>query len=348
MDMRPHEHSIDPFCHHHVYLGEHHERNERKTWAVIALCFAMMVAEIIGGYLFGSMALIADGMHMSTHAGALLIAAWAYTYARRHSMDSRFVFGTGKLGELAAYTSALILGIIAILIGYESVSRLMNPVHINFDQALPIAGLGLCVNMLSAWLLRDDHGHGLGHAHAHGGDEDHHHGHSGHDHDDHDYQRGDPTNDHNGGHKNDLNIRAAYVHVLADAAVSVLAIVGLLAGRQMGWRWMDPIMGIVGACVIANWSWSLIGAAGRVLLDMSSDQELAARIKTRLELGADRVADLHLWRLGPGHNAVIATLVTDRPQAASTYKSRLAGVSSLSHITIEVEACADAHEELDG
>jgi cation diffusion facilitator family transporter len=319
--MSTHEHSIDPFRHDHIYLGEHHERNERKTWAVIALCGAMMVAEIVGGLFFGSMALIADGMHMSTHAGALLIAAWAYTYARRHALDRRFAFGTGKLGELAAYSSALILAMIAILIGYESISRLLNPVHINFDQALPIAGLGLCVNLLSAWLLRDDHAHGHDHSH----DEPHHH---------HEDDRG---------HKHDLNMRAAYVHVIADAAVSVLAIVGLLAGREFGLVWMDPVMGIIGACVIANWSWGLIRAAGGVLLDMSSDQGLAAAIKERLEVGADRVADLHLWRLGPGHNAVIATLVTGEPQPASTYKSRLAEVASLSHVTIEVEVCSDTH-----
>jgi cation diffusion facilitator family transporter len=332
--MSTHEHSIDPFRHDHVYLGEHHERNERKTWAVIALCAAMMVGEILGGWLFGSMALIADGMHMSTHAAALLIAAWAYTYARRHALDRRFAFGTGKLGELAGYSSALILAMIAILIGFESVSRLLSPVHISFDQALPIAGLGLCVNLLSAWLLRDDHDHAHGHEHH---DHDHHHDHA-HDHADH-------AHDDDRGHKNDLNMRAAYVHVLADAAVSVLAIIGLLAGRELGWAWMDPVMGIIGACVIANWSWGLIRAAGSVLLDMSSNDTLADSIKTRLEIGADRVADFHLWRLGPGHNAVIATLVTDKPEPASAYKARLADVRTLSHITIEVEACTDGHTD---
>src|ERR1700733_13646264 len=196
--MSSHEHSIDPFRHDHIYLGEHHERNERKTWIVIALCSAMMVAEIAGGLFFGSMALIADGMHMSTHAGALLIAALAYTYARRHAKDRRFAFGTGKLGELAAYSSALILAMIALLIGYESVSRLISPVAINFDQALPIAGLGLCVNLLSAWLLRDDHDHAHGHDHSHD-EPDHHH-------------------EDDRGHKHDLNMRAAYVHVIADGA----------------------------------------------------------------------------------------------------------------------------------
>ena len=313
--MATHEHSIGPFRHDHLYLGEHHDRNARKTWAVIALCAAMMAAEIVGGYFFGSMALVADGLHMSTHAGALLIAAWAYAYARRHALDERFAFGTGKLGELAAFSSALVLAMIAILIGYESAIRLVHPVHINFDEALPIAGLGLCVNLVSAWLLRDDHDHAHEHSHDHDG----------------------------GHHKHDLNMRAAYVHVIADAAVSVLAIVGLLAGREFGLVWMDPVMGLIGTLVIANWSWGLLRDAGSVLLDVSLHDELAARIRRQLEVGADRVADLHLWRLGPGHNAVIATLVTDKPLPASDYKKRLADVESLSHVTIEVEACPDAH-----
>jgi cation diffusion facilitator family transporter len=323
--MNTHAHSIDPFIHDHVYLGEHHARNERKTWGVIALCGVMMTAEIIGGLFFGSMALIADGLHMSTHAGALLIAAWAYTYARRHAHDRRFAFGTGKLGELAAYSSALILAMIALLIGYESISRLFNPVHIHFDQAIPIAALGLCVNLVSAWLLRDDHDHG--HAQE---DED--------GDDDHDHDQEDAR-----GHKHDLNMRAAYIHVMADAAVSVLAIVGLLAGRELGWNWMDPLMGIAGMCVIANWSWGLLRAAGGVLLDMSPGSALARTITERLETGADRVADLHLWRLGPGHHAMIATLVTDHPEPASAYKARLASLSGLSHITIEVEQCRERH-----
>jgi cation diffusion facilitator family transporter len=211
---------------------------------------------------------------------------------------------------------------IAALIGYESFSRLLNPVHISFDQALPIAGLGLCVNLLSAWLLRDDHDHGPDRSLV------------GHDNN----ARSDDR-----GHKHDLNMRAAYVHVMADAAVSVLAIIGLLAGRELGWRWMDAVMGIVGAGVIANWSWGLLRAAGSILLDASSSDSLATTIKQHLEVGADRVADLHLWRLGPGHNAMIATLVTGEPLPASAYKARLSEIEGLSHITIEVEACPESH-----
>jgi cation diffusion facilitator family transporter len=330
-----HAHSIDAYRHDHVYLGRDHARNERKTWGVITLCTAMMIGEIGGGYYFGSMALVADGLHMSTHAGALLIAAWAYTYARRHALDRRFAFGTGKLGELAAYTSALVLAMIALLIGYESVTRLFQPVHIAFREAIPIAALGLCVNLASAWLLRDDHSHGHHHGHAH---DDHHHDHDD-DHDDHDHGHHHGK----GGHKHDLNMRAAYIHVMADAAVSVLAIIGLSAGLFLGWTWMDPVMGLIGMGVIANWSWGLLRSAGGVLLDMSEDTTLAGDIRKCLEQGADRVADLHLWRLGPGHNAVIATIVTEKPAPASAYKSRLAEVEGLSHVTIEVEVCPESH-----
>jgi cation diffusion facilitator family transporter len=330
--MNTHTHSVERFRHEHVYLGEHHVRNEQKTWAVIALCGAMMTAELAGGALFGSMALIADGLHMSTHAGALLIAALAYTYARRHAHDKRFVFGTGKFGELSAYTSALILALIALAIGYESVSRLISPVRIHFEQAIPIAVVGLGVNLLSAWLLRDDHEYLHPHTHDEDGVHDNHH---------HAHDRAAVREQINGGHRNDLNIRAAYIHVLADAAVSVLAIVGLLGGWLFGFNWMDPVMGLIGTAVILNWSWGLLRAASSVLLDMVPQDALSKTITEKLETGADRVADLHLWRLGPGHHAMIATIVTDKPLAASTYKSRLAGVHGLSHITIEVEQCPE-------
>jgi len=308
-----HSHSLDDFRHDHLFLGADHARNERKTWSVIVLCGVMMVAEISGGALFGSMALVADGLHMSTHAGALLIAALAYTYARRHAHDARFTFGTGKLGDLAAFASAIILGMIALLIAWESAQRLLHPVAIAFDEAIPVAVLGLGVNLVSAWLLRDDH-HGHDH-HEH----DHHH-----DHDD---------------HHRDLNIRAAYVHVLADAAVSILAIVGLLAGRELGWVWMDPVMGLVGAVVIANWSWGLVRAAGTTLLDVLPDTALAGKIRARLEQGDDRVADLHLWRIGPGHCAAVVSIVSDAPEPLAAYKARVTDLPGLSHVTIEVLAC---------
>lgn len=312
-----HTQTLENWQHSHVFLGPGHDENERRTWVVVALTAVMMVAEITGGTIFGSMALVADGWHMSTHAGALAIAAIAYRFARRHAQDERFGFGTGKLGELAGYSSAIILAVIALLIGYESALRLVNPVPISFDQAIAIAVIGLAVNLASAWLLRDEHSHG-GHDHdldtKHVEHEDHHHHH-------------------------DHNLRAAYLHVLADALTSVLAITALLAGRLYGWVWMDPLMGIVGALVITHWSLGLLRSSAAVLLDTVPDPRLAARMKRRLELGTDRVADLHLWRLGPGHFGVVASIVSDEPQSPDAYKARLAGFAGLSHVTVEVQAC---------
>jgi cation diffusion facilitator family transporter len=324
-----HSHSIDQFRHPHVFLGGAHERNERKTWGVIALCAAMMVAEIAGGFWFGSVALIADGLHMSTHAGALLIAALAYTFSRRYAHDARLAFGTGKLGDLAAFTSAIALAIIALLIGYESIERLIVPVPVAFNQAIPIAVVGLGVNLLSAYLLRDDHDH-------------HHHGHvheTGHEHaqhHDHDHERMAHIHA-------DHNLRAAFAHVMADAAVSVLVIVGLVLGRQFGWLFMDPLMGLIATVVILSWSWTLVRSAGAILLDACPDPGLARKMTARLEQHGDRVSDLHLWRVGPGHLAAIVSLVSDDPHAPGHYKQRLAGLPGLSHVTVEVERCPGAH-----
>ncbi|MCB8822499.1 CDF family Co(II)/Ni(II) efflux transporter DmeF [Microvirga rosea] len=321
-----HTHSIASWQHDHVFLGEKHDRHERRTWFVVALTAAMMVAEIIAGTIFGSMALVADGWHMSTHAAALAIAALAYRFARKHAHDPRFTFGTGKMGELAGFSSAVILALIALFIAYESVTRLLSPVAIEFGEATAVAVVGLLVNLGSAWLLFDedhhhghyhhDHGHGANHSHAHD------------DHDGHHHHR----------HNHDTNIRAAYMHVLADALTSVLAIVALLAGWFYGWTWLDPIMGIIGALVIAQWSWGLICSAGAVLLDTVPDRTLAATIRARLETGGDRVTDLHLWRLGPGHSGLIAVLISDDPRSPTEYKAKLSGIEGLSHITIEVNA----------
>jgi cation diffusion facilitator family transporter len=323
--MRAHGHS-------HVFLGTDHERNERKTWGVIALCSAMMVLEIGGGSIFGSLALVADGLHMSTHATALAIAALAYTYARRRAADPRFTFGTGKFGDLAGFTSAIILAMIALLIGYEAVSRLLAPIHIDFDQAIPIAVLGLLVNIASAWLLRGGHRHGHGHAHSHDHDRDHH-----------DHQRHRHHDQGTAGAASrDNNMRAAFLHVAADAAVSVLAIVGLSMGKFFGWVWMDPVMGIVGALVIGNWSYGLVRDTGSILLDMSTDQKIADRIRTAIETDGDRLADLHLWRLGPGHLGAILSVVTTEPRNAEFYHARLGEVGRFSHVTIEVRTRAVA------
>jgi len=301
---------MEGWTHDHVFLGADHARNERRTRIVIALCCTMMVAEIVGGILFRSMALVADGLHMSTHAAALLIAATAYAFARRRVNDRRFTFGTGKFGDLAGFTSAIVLAMIALLIAWESVARLVHPVPIAFNEAIPIAAVGLGVNLLSAWLLRDEHEfdhHDHGHAHR---------------------------------HSRDLNLRAAYVHVLGDAAVSILAVIGLVVARELQWLWIDAVMGLMGAAVISNWALALMRAAGAVLLDIRPNAALVGSIRECLEQGSDRIADLHLWRVGPGHNAVVATIVSHEPRAPSFYKERLANLPGLSHVTIEVERCA--------
>jgi cation diffusion facilitator family transporter len=396
--------------HGHVFLGRSHERSERRTWAVIWLCGAMMIGEIVGGLMFGSIALVADGMHMSTHAGALLLAALAYTYARRHAADPRFTFGTGKIGDLAGFTSAVVLAMIAALVCYESVARLFAPTPIHFAQAIPIACLGLAVNIASAWLL------GGGHAHRHARGQAHRH--------DHDEARNIATADgvvvlevfedgvpprfrlraqrgpalsaatasveterpdgarqlfamrDEGGYlesveeipephaftarvrigakdypvvfeehahpegeaTRDNNMRAALVHVIADAAVSVMVIVGLSLARLFGWLWTDPLAGVVGALVIASWSYALIRDTGAILLDVNPDRQATSQIREVVERGGDRVVDLHLWRLGPGHLGAILSVATRQGRAPDYYRARLAEVRGLSHLTIEVNA----------
>lgn len=322
--------------HSHAFLGAAHEQNERKTWMVIGLCTAMMVAEIVGGTLFGSLALVADGLHMSTHAGAMLIAALAYTYARKHADDPRFVFGTGKFGDLAGFTSAIVLAMIALLIGYEAVARLLSPVPIHFSEAIPIAVLGLAVNLASVWLLSGDHHHGHGHGHHHGHDHDH-----DHDHDDEHHAHHDHGS-HAAAHR-DHNIRSAYIHVIADAAVSVLAIVGLLLARAFGWVWMDPLAGIVGALVIANWAYGLMRDTGGILLDVNVDRKLADNVRRAIETLGDKVTDLHVWRVGPGHMSAIVSVETgDAARDARFYHALIARFDGVSHVTVEVMTPAKA------
>jgi cation diffusion facilitator family transporter len=305
-----HTHSIDQWTHEHIFLGRRHSRNERRTWFVVALTFVMMVGEIAAGTFFGSMALLADGWHMATHAAALGIAALAYLLARQHARNSNFAFGTGKFGDLAAFSSAIILAMIAVQIAYESAVRLVYPVPIAYGEAISVAALGLGVNLISAWLLRDSHDHGHGHSH--------------------------------GNHHHDNNLRAAYVHVLADAATSVLAILALTVAMAAQWVWADPAVGIIGSVVIASWACGLIKDSGAVLLDVSVDKDLEAVIRDRLETTGDRVTDLHLWQVGPGHRAAVISVVSDHPLPPATYKRRLGGLRGLSHVTVEVEACPDA------
>jgi cation diffusion facilitator family transporter len=401
------------YIHSHVFLGAGHQSAERRSWAVIWLCGAMMALEIVGGLLFGSIALVADGLHMSTHAGALLLAALAYRYARTHATDPRFTFGTGKLGDLAGFTSAIVLAMIALLIGYEAVQRLFAPVPIQFGQAIPIASLGLLVNIGSLWLLRGGHHHHHHHAHGHG-----------HAHEEETHRIETPAGrlvlsvfedgvpprfrvhaetgavppavelvieterpdgarqrfamadrggylestddipephefaahlrldaagpDHtvafvehaHGAAARDNNMRAAVIHVMADATVSVLVIVGLLLARAFGWLWMDPLAGIIGAFVIASWAYGLVRDTGAILLDMTPDRAMAEHMRRTIEADGATLADLHLWRLGPGHLGAIVSVVTATPREPDHYRRLLAGFSTLSHVTVEVRRTA--------
>lgn len=339
--------------HSHVFLGEGHSRAERQAWAVIWLCGVMMVLEVVGGILYGSVALVADGLHMSTHASALLLAALAYRYARRHAGDRRFTFGTGKLGDLAAFTSAVILAMIAVLIGYEAVTRFFHPVPIHFREAIPIAALGLAVNLASAWLLsrgghHHPHGHGHhydlghnhdpGHNHAGGNDPAHH---RGHEHAHHtqgrqaDHARHGPP-----AASRDNNMRAATIHVAADAAVSLLVIVGLSLARAFGWLWMDALAGMAGALVIASWSFGLMRDTAGVLLDMNPDQALEESIHGAVAAQGDRLTDLHLWRLGPGHLGAIVAVETSQARSPEFYREKLSHLPMLSHVTVEIHQAA--------
>lgn len=307
----------------HHYLGVAHGRNEGRTRLVLLLTAAMMVAEIAAGTAFKSMALLADGWHMASHAAALGMASLAYMFARRHVRNEVFSFGTGKVGDLAGFASALILSLIALLMGWESVTRLLNPVPIAYGEATIVAAVGLVVNIVSALMLGGDHSHdhvAVSHDHH-----DHHHDHAHHDH-------------HH--HHRDHNFRAVYVHILADAVTSMMAIIALLAGRFLGFAWMDPLMGLVGGVIILQWAWTLIGASGRVLLDAEPSPGIATVVRRAVEADGDnRVADLHVWRLGPGHLAAMLTVVTHHPRPPAHYKALLHGIHGLSHVTIEVEGC---------
>lgn len=296
----------DYLTHDHNFLGRAHDENARRTLWVVALTAVMMVGEIVAGVIYGSMALLADGFHMATHAGALAVAAGAYAYSKRHAANRRFTFGTGKVGDLAGFASALVLGIVAIGIAWESVGRLIEPTSVAFGQATVVAVIGLAVNLVSAMLLAGGGHHHHGHDHDHG---HHHHGHG------------------------DNNLRSAYFHVLADALTSVLAIVALVAGRYLGWVWLDPVMGIVGAIVIARWSWSLMRDTASVLLD-TTDLAIEAEVREMVEGPGDaRILDLHVWRIGPETHAAIVSITGGAD--ADAVRRRLAPVHELGHLTVE-------------
>ena len=310
-----HDHA---WTHDHVYLGAGQERAESRTRLVIYLTAFFMVVEIVAGIAFGSMALLADGVHMATHVGALGLAAWAYWMARRHATNRRFSFGSGKFGDLAGFSSALILGIISLGIAFESAMRLYTPVPIQYGEAMLVAALGLLVNIISAFALQvDDHDahEAAGHAHGHGSHTHHH----------------------------DNNLRAAYVHVLADAATSVAALVALGAGAWFGLNALDPIVGLLGAFVIARWAVQLMRQASLVLLDVEDDPSLSNAIRRTLEDDIKaHIADMHLWRLGPGHRGLIVSLVSPVPCSADDIKTELRRRhSGLSHVTVEVAVCPD-------
>ena len=285
------------------------ERNERQTRWVVVVTFAMMVVELVAGKLTGSMALVADGWHMATHVGALALSALAYWFARTRAGHRAFTFGTGKVYALAGYTSAVCLALVALVMGFESLSRIVNPVVVDFAEALPVAILGLLVNLVSAKLLdHDDH------------------------HDDH-------------GHGHDHNLRAAYFHVLADAMTSMLAIGALLGGRYLDWSFLDPLMGCVGSAVVVKWSWDLSRSAATQLLDTCPSQEEEDRLRRELETIDDiSVADLHLWQMAPGRRGCIAAVVTSQPRDPNFYRERLRRVLDLAHVTVEVHPCREGHD----
>jgi cation diffusion facilitator family transporter len=308
----PHSHGI--WTHGHVFLGHGHERSESRAKLAALVTAIFMLVEIVAGLVFHSMALLADGVHMATHVGALGLAAGAYWLARRHAANQRFSFGSGKFGDLAAFSSAIVLGLTAVAVAVESVSRLVHPAQVAYREALLIACIGLAVNLVSALILKDDHSHGHDHDHDHA-----HHAHG------------------------DNNMRAAYIHVLADAGTSLLAIAALASGYYFGLGFLDPVAALVGAFVIASWAYGLIRDSAMVLLDADADPKMSGAIKSTIEreLGA-RVADLHLWRLGPGHQGLIVSLVSPGPTTAEEIKLALRHhYPDLSHVTVEVAVCAD-------
>lgn len=305
--------TLDQWRHTHDFHIDS-SRGERRTLYVVLLTACMMVVEIAAGYHYGSMALLADGWHMGTHVAALSISLFAYNFVRRHSKNPYFSFGTGKVSSMGGFASAVALAVVALLMGMESIERLVSPQSIRFNEAILVACVGLVVNLLSAWLLHGGHDHTNGHHHKHSGHHHHHHDH---------------------------NLRAAYLHVLADALTSVLAIVALLCGMAFGWIWMDAVMGIVGAIVITRWSLSLIRETNGVLLDGVPDQQFASDIKQAIESDSDnRIADLHLWCVGPNQFAAIISLVTHHPRDPAYYKSLLEEFSMLVHTTVEVNGCS--------
>ena len=298
-----------PFKHGHDFLPDRSSA-EKATVRVILLTTAMMVLEIVAGWRFHSMALLADGWHMSTHVAAFLITAVAYALSRRHKTDASFSFGTGKMDVLGGYTSALILGAVAVFMAIESVSRLLSPLPIHYNESILIGALGLCVNVASALLLKHDHGHGHSHGHERG---------------------------HTHGHGHDLNMRAAYIHVIADAVTSVLAIIALVAGKFLGLAWLDAVMGIFGSVVVAQWAIGLIKDTSCILLDRTPETDLVDEITRAVEESGDaKVTDLHVWQLAAGQFSAIVSVVSPNPKDCDHYHALFREHDELRHVTIEI------------
>ena len=303
-----HKHTLDKWKHHHNFVSIN-EKGERRTKQVLVLTVITMIAEVAAGVVFGSMALLADGWHMGTHSAAFAITIFAYQYSKKHAEDRRFTFGTGKVSVLGGFASAVALAVVALVMAIESVDRFIDPRVIRFDEAIAVAVLGLTVNLVSAFLLREHHHHDDTHSH------EHHHDH---------------------------NLRGAYLHVVADAFTSILAIIALCFGKYLGWNWLDPLTGIVGAILISRWSYGLLKETSSILLDQNIDSVKTNAIKEAIEADVDnRIADIHVWRVGPLDYAAMISLVTHFPKHPEHYKKLLQGFSEVTHLTIEVNPCTD-------
>lgn len=309
-----HIHSMDKWRHTHNFVSVH-EKGERRTKQVLFLTVVTMVAEVIAGIVFGSMALLADGWHMGTHSAAFAITIFAYQYSKKHAEDRRFTFGTGKVSVLGGFASAVALAVVALVMAIESFLRFFDPRVIRFDEAIAVAVLGLSVNLVSAFLLAGHHDHGPDHHHGNDDDHEHHHDH---------------------------NLRGAYLHVLADALTSILAIAALCFGKYLGWNWLDPMTGIVGAVLISRWSYGLLKDTSSILLDRNVDPEKTAVIKKTVEADVDnRVSDIHIWKVGPVDHAAMISIVTHFPKNPEHYKALLDGFNELTHLTVEVIPCVE-------
>jgi cation diffusion facilitator family transporter len=324
-----HTQTVERLTHDHAFNQDHKNKAELKTLIVVGLTLVTMAAEIAAGLVYGSMALLADGLHMGSHAAALAITAFAYFYARTNALNERFSFGTGKVNALAGFASALVLGVTALVMVWESTARLFNPRDIAFDQSILVAVVGLIVNAVCAVILNppgakhhhdhhDHHGHGRHHHEAHHHHEVHRHG----------------------GHGHDHNLRAAYLHIIADAVTSILAIIALLAGKYVGWVWLDPVIGLLGAALILKWAYGLIHDTSAILLDHQAPKTMRDEVFEAIEHGNDdRVADLHLWYIAPATLAGTISIVTDHPRPPEHYKTLIAQHIKIAHLTVEVNVC---------